>query len=213
MSMDSYLLIRATEKETSDALCFVRIPADHNFSLDGDARYVTGQFLYSITGLNAVPFREKVACEYMDEAAASAFTEIGGIPVFPLKPHITEGAGYDIFQFTPDQFSPKGVFNSFGSQEREVVAYWLIRWAQHRGTWEGQWEYDDLNRWHNEVGAWDDWSDFRFWHLDQETWYSARGEFRERAGKCIERSEEGVCHFTPTFVERCVATVRRTWSS
>ena len=209
--MERFMLIRKTCQPTSDAFFFIRVKETDGIVMSETGK-VTGQWIYSTTGLNAVPWRNEVIYEFMDEAAASAFTEIGGIPAFPVAPHHTEGAGYDIFQFEPSQFDPKRVMGSFGSQEREVVAYWLIKWAQHRGTWDGKWEFNELSEWYNDTGKWNDRHTMKLWHLDDDTWYSARGEFRERAGKCIERTEDGICNFTPVFVQRCLASVGRTWA-
>lgn len=175
----------------------------------------SGQFLYSITGLDRWAFRETVSCNFMNDETASPYVAMDCFPIVEAKirPAPTfDDMGFDCYTFDPANFQTRNLMGCFGSNEREIVASWLIRWAQKRGTWEGVWEYEALNTWYNDTGGWEKRHNFQFHYLNKDTWYSnsIRREFRERPGHCVISQDDGKTYtFTPVFVERCIRNVRR----
>lgn len=205
----NYFLVRSATSRDSDPLFFIKLPTT-SVAHPGDGKVVTGQYIYSITGINVVPWRSTVACEIMDEATASPFIATECFPVVPFR-EVKHGLddGFDPFTIDPLVFDvSKGMMGTFGSDERETSAWWLVRWAQLYGWGEFWWE--EFNDWYNECGKWKDNHDFRFWHLDQHEWKSSRGEFRESSGICLQPIDDGKRYmYTHAFIWRCLWYVRR----
>ena len=208
--MSGYFLIRKGESEKSEPHFFIELPVDI-IAHPGDGKRVTGQYIYSLTGLNVVPWRSTVACEIMDEAAASPFIVTECFPIAKLKIGIPHGLddGFDPFTIDPHDFDiSMGMMGTFGSNERETSAWWLVKWAQLYGWGEFGWK--EFNDWYNDLGGWPKEHDFRFWHLDQHEWKSSHGEFRESSGICLQPINEGKQYmYTHAFIWRCLWYVNR----
>ncbi len=189
--------------------------------------HLTGQFLYSISGLNRWPWRDVVACSLMNDTEASPYTEMGCFPIHEAEIVHMEltseetplnDVQFDRFKFDPKDFQVGGTMGCFGRMEREDRASLVIWAAQQHGTFKGEFNVLEVCK-----ALWG--QDFKWldWNGMDEDHYKGGGRVLGRDTSYTNSSpvfiglfeRDGVQHWLvkPAFIDVCLQKVTRVYGS